>query len=161
MRSQGLPIRAILLLDNAPCHPAAAELKSEDGLISVMYMTPNVTPLIQPMDQNVIRITKLYYRSSLLTSIISNKEGICEAIKKITIKDAVINLYAAWSRLDAITISKCWNNILSEEEPDEDDIPLSIWRTKFHQSAVNCTEEVVQILQAIDPNVRLYSSFLT
>ncbi|XP_017491045.1 PREDICTED: jerky protein homolog-like, partial [Rhagoletis zephyria] len=63
---KGLPTKAILLLDNAPSHPPEDDLKTTDGSIFVVYMPPNVTPLIQPMDQNVIRLTKLYYKKHLL-----------------------------------------------------------------------------------------------
>lgn len=63
MRELGLPPRAILILDNAPGHPV--ELSSEDKQISVMFLPPNCTPLIQPMDQHVIQAIKLHYRKNL------------------------------------------------------------------------------------------------
>ncbi|XP_053968756.1 tigger transposable element-derived protein 2-like [Anastrepha ludens] len=65
---EGLPVKAVLILDNAPCHPKQGLLKTECGSIFVLYMPPNVTPLLQPMDQNVIRLTKLHYRTNLLKS---------------------------------------------------------------------------------------------
>jgi len=47
--NKGLPPKAVLLVDNAPSHPA--DLKSDDGLIVVKFLPPNVTSLIQPMDK--------------------------------------------------------------------------------------------------------------
>ncbi|XP_053954302.1 jerky protein homolog-like [Anastrepha ludens] len=82
LKDGGLPEKALLLIDNAPSHPNEIELKSEDGLILTMFMPPNVTPLIQPMDQNVIRITKLYYRNFLLASIFNNN---CDGISVIAL----------------------------------------------------------------------------
>lgn len=52
MKTQGLPVKTLLLLENAPSHPPENELTIEDGCIFVMFMPPNVKPLIQPMDQN-------------------------------------------------------------------------------------------------------------
>nr|XP_022917821.1 jerky protein homolog-like [Onthophagus taurus] len=53
LKSHGLPPRAILLLDHAPSHPPKEKLRTADGMIFVIFMPPNVTPLIQPLDQNV------------------------------------------------------------------------------------------------------------
>lgn len=105
--------KALLILDNAPCHPSELELVSSDGKICVLYMPPNVTPIIQPMDQNVIRLTKLHYRSLLLSSIVAEDNvPISEILKKITLKDAIINLIAAWDRVSEDVIKKCWGKIL-------------------------------------------------
>ncbi|XP_053949240.1 jerky protein homolog-like, partial [Anastrepha ludens] len=62
-KEKPLPIKALLLIDNAPSYPNEAELTTENGQISAMFMPPTVTPLIQPMDQNAIKITKLHYRN--------------------------------------------------------------------------------------------------
>jgi hypothetical protein len=82
------------LLDNAPSHQPE-DLKNEDGQIVTMYLPPNVTPLIQSMDRNVIRLTKSYYRKSLLAIIVANDPNITESLKNLTIKDANINLMGA------------------------------------------------------------------
>lgn len=108
-------------------HPSAEELKTSDGMIFVMFMPPNVTPLIQPMDQNVLRLTKLFYRNSRLSSIVTGNDAVGEALKKITLRDAVIHLTAAWEKLSPQVISKCWHNIMTNtdqepvDEADEDD----------------------------------------
>ena len=46
--------KTLLLLDNAPCHPGSEVLEKEAQLagypeFKIMYVSPNVTPLIQPM----------------------------------------------------------------------------------------------------------------
>jgi hypothetical protein len=58
LKSLYLPQKAILLLDNAPSHPNEDILKSIDGNIFVKYLPPNVTALIQLMDQGVIQNMK-------------------------------------------------------------------------------------------------------
>ncbi|XP_055380074.1 jerky protein homolog-like [Condylostylus longicornis] len=154
LASKNIAQKAILLLDNAPSHPPAEQLISEDGKIFVLYMPPNVTPLIQPMDQNVIRITKLNYRACLLSSILSttNNSDIITAIKNINLKEVVINLTAAWNKIDKEMILKCWKNILKEDEfDDEDEIPLSILMRDDLDINVR-TKELALLLNTADTN---------
>ena len=67
-----MPVKTLLLIDNALSHPSELELKTEDGHIIAMFVPLNVNPLIQQTDQNAIKITKLYYRNSLLAMIAAN-----------------------------------------------------------------------------------------
>ncbi|GFT72981.1 jerky protein homolog-like [Trichonephila clavipes] len=55
-KENDLPQRAILLIDNAPSHPGTEELSS--GEIKAIFLPPNVTPLLQPMDQCVLQKLK-------------------------------------------------------------------------------------------------------
>lgn len=157
LKKQKLPIKALLLLDNAPSHPPEQQLRSKDGSIFVMYMPPNVTPLIQPMDQNVIRLTKLHYRKFLLSSVLSkNPENITESLKQTTLREAVLNLHMAWNAINQQTIQKCWNNLFCSSDEDEDDVPLSVIREQLRSDAdvlVNASLEVVNLLKLVSPNV--------
>lgn len=96
------------------------------------------------MDQNVLRLTKLYYRNSLLTSIILKKDNIAEALKSLTIKDAVLTVSAAWNKLDQSIINKCWKNILSNntEFDDEDNLPLSVLKRQWNEEAATMSETI-------------------
>lgn len=125
MRSQGLPEKALLLLDNAPCHQLD-DVCTDDGMIRVLFFPPNCTPLIQPMDQNVIRIIKLNYKKSLLLYIME-KININEALKQVTLKEAVFFLANAWSSTKTEMIQSCWNSLLSSNNEwcVEDNIPLA------------------------------------
>ncbi|XP_025417896.1 jerky protein homolog-like [Sipha flava] len=87
-----LPPKALLLLDNCPGHPSAEELRSDDGNIFAMFLPPNTTALIQPMDQNVIQNIKLNYRKSLLVNVLADPvhgENLIDALKAINLKDAI------------------------------------------------------------------------
>ena len=61
----GVEPKAIFLLDNCSAHPNADELVSTDGKIKAVFLPPNVTSLIQPMDQGILealkRLTEGYY----------------------------------------------------------------------------------------------------
>ena len=155
LKKKGLPIQALLLLDNAPSHPTEDELKSKDGQIVTMFLPPNFTPLIQPMDQNVIRLTKLYYRKSLLSTIVANNTNVTDALKNLTIKDAVINLMTAWNHLDPQVIKKCWRNILEVQDDVDDDenVPLMILKHQWDNTLQNPISESLGLLRTLVPQV--------
>lgn len=57
-------------------------------------------------------LTKLYYRNSLLSCIVAGDDPVGIALKKITLRDAIIHLAAAGDKLSPDGISKCWHNIM-------------------------------------------------
>lgn len=159
LRAANFPPSALLLLDNAPSHPPVEELRSGDGNIIAMYMPPNVTALIQPMDQNVIRLTKLYYRASLLSMIVSNpKLSVHEHLKALTLKDAAIYLAAAWNKITSRTIVQCWRNLLvareSQHEFDsDDDLPLSTYVERAQDQEMSVIIQLKILQNELNPSV--------
>jgi hypothetical protein len=73
MRELNLPPKALLCLDNAPDEN---QLRTKDNNIQTLFLPPNCTPLIQPMDQHVIQNIKMHYRKSLLLNVITGEEKI-------------------------------------------------------------------------------------
>ena len=65
LRDNKLSYKALLLLDNATSHPSSDVLRSSDGNIMAMYLPPNTTSLIQPMDQGVLVTVKRHYKRAL------------------------------------------------------------------------------------------------
>ena len=63
--------KAILVLDNCSAHPDATELVSADGKIIAKFLPPNVTALIQPMDQGVIQAVKKSYKKKVLSLLMT------------------------------------------------------------------------------------------
>ncbi|XP_023311330.1 tigger transposable element-derived protein 2-like [Anoplophora glabripennis] len=166
-----LPQRALLLLDNAPGHPDAEDLTTEDGNFSVLYMPPNCTPLIQPMDQNVIQNVKINYKKKLLIQVFAQQEDdesltLHDVIKSITIKDAIFSLAQCWDHVSSSLIKKSWKPLWPDqfneaengsEENDgsdvEDNLPLSLLRNRGYTEETistfltiseeeNCTEPI-------------------
>lgn len=121
LKKKNLPRKAILLIDNAPSHPDITELSSGD--IKAYFFPPNVTSLIQPLDQGVLETLKRNYRKKLLQFLIQNlDEGntVTEALKKITVKDAVIWSSMAWDEVKKSTLQKSWRKLFGiEKESDE------------------------------------------
>lgn len=117
LKEKKLPLKALLLLDNAPGHPDEDELrvKTADGYIEVMYLPKNTTALIQPMDQNVIKTLKAHYKKRLLMDIVSQPDAeITSILKKFNIKDAIINAAFAWQQVKPSTLIKAWKNVWPE-----------------------------------------------
>ncbi|GBL95582.1 Tigger transposable element-derived protein 1, partial [Araneus ventricosus] len=67
LQENNLPMQALLVLDNAPAHPPNLEedILEEFKFIKVLYLPPNTTPILQPMDQQVISNFKKLYTKHL------------------------------------------------------------------------------------------------
>ncbi|GFR21934.1 tigger transposable element-derived protein 1 [Trichonephila clavata] len=67
LQEKNLPWQALLILDNAPAHPPNLEdnILEEFKFIKVLYLSPNTTPILQPMDQQVISNFKKLYTKHL------------------------------------------------------------------------------------------------
>ena len=75
LTSLGHECKAVLLLDNCSAHPDAEELVSDDGKIFAKFLPPNVTSLIQPMDQGVLESLKRRNKKKLLQRLLIEDES--------------------------------------------------------------------------------------
>ena len=112
--------KALLLLDNAPSHPSSATLRSEDGKIKTLFLPPNTTSIIQPMDQAVLDPLNKRYKRRLLHNLIIENElselSVPEILKTITLKDVVYWITEAWSEASCDSLRKAWRNLLPEPD---------------------------------------------
>lgn len=115
LRQQNLTQTAVLLLDNAPSHPAENLLKTEDGKIFVKYMPPNVTSLVQPMDQGPIAALKKIYRGNLLKTYVQEKSTFKTFKKDFNILDAITLVSTSWANIKSETLQRCWRKLLSPD----------------------------------------------
>lgn len=105
----------LLLLDNAPCHPPATVLNIIHNSFTIKYLPPNVTSIIQPMDQGVIENFKRIYRKDFLRYIIledDNQHSIRSIIKNLKVDTCCQLMIDAWNRIDSKTLERSWNKIL-------------------------------------------------
>ncbi|XP_066259864.1 tigger transposable element-derived protein 4-like [Euwallacea similis] len=112
------------LVDNCPAHP---DVKLHN---IKLFFPPNVTSVLQPMDQGVILNLKQIYRKQTLMKLLETQDNI--NIKSVTILDAINLLSLAWDEVSTQTISNCFRHsglsktISSNMEFDpEGDIPLA------------------------------------
>lgn len=71
----------LLILDNASCHPSAEELNTVEPQFKVVYLPPNVTSILQLMDQGVTEALKRSYRSLFLRNLVLSDATAPDAIK--------------------------------------------------------------------------------
>lgn len=117
----GLPPRAILLIDNAPSHPNTEELSC--GEIKAAFLPPNVTPLLQPMDQGVLQALKLKYRKQFVTSLIEGDTiPLVQKIKQTNIKDVVYWAAESWENVTVGAIRKSWKKLWTSLDFEENSI---------------------------------------
>lgn len=80
--------KVLLIMDNSPTHPSVEVLNSIDKEFEVMFLPPNVTPLIQPMDRGMIEKMKRMYRKQMLSRLPlaeDNAESVVEFSQTITL----------------------------------------------------------------------------
>ena len=108
LTSLGLENKAVLVLDNCPAHPDAEYLVSDDGKIIALYLPPNVTSLIQPMDQGVLVALKRHYKRKLLQRLViedDNGASIPQFLKSIDMKVVVELLSESWNLIKESTFA--------------------------------------------------------
>ncbi|XP_067387794.1 jerky protein homolog-like [Emydura macquarii macquarii] len=114
LTSKSLPVRAVLLMDNAPSHPAIENLFTEDGSIRCLFLPPSIKSLIQPMDQGVLENMKHRYKRNLLRRLLLGSmqfESCTDFCKQLTIKDAVYMCAKSWSEISSESLRRSWNTL--------------------------------------------------
>ena len=92
-----------LLIDNCPAHPSTSDLTN----VQLVFLPPNTTSVLQPMDQGVIRSLKAHYRGRVV-------RWLCRALDKTTtlpkiyIVQAMKILVSSWEAVSAQTIVNCF-----------------------------------------------------
>ena len=103
--------KCLLLLDNSATHPAESELVSDCGNIFSCFLPPNVTSLIQPMDQGVIKNFKCLYRNDFMMRMVSTSMSPPEFQRYFTIKDAIFSFATAWNSVNSETLLRAWKKL--------------------------------------------------
>ena len=117
MRQQSLDEKVVLLLDNCRAHPPANMLRSDNGKITVMYMPPNTTSVIQPLDQGIISAFKRHYRTELVKEILLSDVNATEFLKKFYLKEMFRVAGRAWDKVTPTTVENCWEEGLAAAFP--------------------------------------------
>ena len=108
----------VLLLDNAPYHPPIEKLNSINPQFRVKYLPPNVSSLIQPMDQGVIQSMKRHYKKYFLRRLIlqdNSEDGMKRFFKSWTLYDTVTAVVEAWKDVSQNTLKSSWKQLLGKE----------------------------------------------
>ena len=116
------------LIDNCPAHPEIKNLTN----INLIFLLPNTTSVLQPMDQGVVRSLKAHYRKKVVRLCIKAVES-NKPLPKISILQAMKHLVSSWNAVSKETIVNCFkkSNISQSN----------------HQAAVNDDDDPFKSLQ--------------
>lgn len=110
--------KVCLVLDNCTAHHTAAVLQN----IELLFLPPNCTARIQPLDQGVIMSLKAGYRKRVIDRLLFNMR-----MKRDTDVDlyaAIEMLQAAWMSVTATTIANCFRHASFAAAPNGSNEPL-------------------------------------
>lgn len=127
--------KILLLLDNCPAHPDIHNLKA----IKLVFLPPNTTSVLQPMDQGVIKSLKTHFRKLQIMKILRDidEKG---TPQKLDVFEAICLISKAWDRVSQDTIANCFTHAgfklnATENSFDEDDLlPLTDWLRLQHEA---------------------------
>jgi hypothetical protein len=108
--------KVLLLMDNFSSHIAAVnELEAmPQGLglenTEVVFLPPNTTSKLQPLDQGIIHAFKARYRRSWIRFMLEQYEHGFDPLQTMNILKAIQFSIRAWDEVSSTTISKCWSH---------------------------------------------------
>ena len=113
-RKHNLDNKALLLVDNAPGHPPT--MVDWSDILTVCFLPPNTTSILQPMDQGVIANFKAYYTRITMQQLIEQTDGegkptLREFWKAYNIKKAIVNIKDAWEEVKTQAMNGVWRKI--------------------------------------------------
>ena len=116
-----------LLMDNAGCHPP--EIKEKYSNIKVVFLPPNTTSILQPLDLGIIQNFKLHYRQLFLQYVLAKIEEYntaSELANSVNILKAIQLVSNAWGKVKSEIICKCFRKagVLDEDFNVTSDIVL-------------------------------------
>ena len=119
-----------------------------------MYLPPNTTSLVQPMDQGVLVTVKRHYKRALLHKLLlvdNNGHSMVSFVKTIDMKDVVYFSAASWEQISSLTLSRSWLKLLgshsiTSENPEEHSHESAESALPPEQSDEASCEELLQLL---------------
>lgn len=137
LEDKGLPLKALLVMDNAPAHPKDLEdeLAEEFPWLTVEFLPPNTTALLQPMDQQIVAHFKKLYTKELFQKcfqMVSDTDlTLTEYWKEhYNILSCVGLIEKSWADVSLKTLRSAWRKVwpkdfegaVEEHEPATDSV---------------------------------------
>ena len=109
----GVEPKVLLIMDNSSAHPSEEELNTDDGSAKSHFLPPNVTSLIQSMDQDVLKCMKRIYRKSLLRDLIGQGgDNMITYLNGLHMLNVVERISTTWNQIPPETIRKSCNKLI-------------------------------------------------
>lgn len=128
--------KVALVVDNCPAHVQIPAAKIPH--VDLIFLPPNVTSVVQPMDAGIIRTLKALYKRSLLQNVFTEGIWDIEKLPKPTVLQALRWLVHAWAAVSKDTVLNCWRH-------------AGIASTPAAVEAV--PEQLIEALGALDANI--------
>ncbi|XP_070613955.1 tigger transposable element-derived protein 1-like [Erythrolamprus reginae] len=113
-----LPLQALLLLDNAPGHPPALQddILEEFQFVKVVFLPPNTTSILQPMDQQVIANFKKLYTKHLFRRCFDVTENTNLTLREFwkdhfNIVSCLNIIDLAWQEVSRRNLNSAWKKL--------------------------------------------------
>jgi hypothetical protein len=111
-----------VILDNASSHVVSSTkvgtsrgfLALQLSNVTLVFLPPNATIVVQPLDQGVIASFKIQYKKKLLRWVLSQyDDATLKDLRKVVpnIRQAIMWSYEVWSELDAQMVRNCWRMV--------------------------------------------------
>lgn len=110
--------KIVLMVDNCTAHCNIDNLMA----IKLVFLPPNTTSVIQPLDQGIIKNFKAHYRKLVLKDIIRHMDlhGTKPA-DKLNVLQAMRYVESAWNLVKPDTIANCFRHgLLNSPDESED-----------------------------------------
>ena len=117
-REQNIAFKILLLCDNFSGHNETFTVASQH--ITVMFLPPNTTSLIQPMDQGIIRMFKVNYTRISLQRMVhkidsdhetEDRDVVRKYMKNFNLKHAIHVMHDAWQCVSVPCIKGAWRKL--------------------------------------------------
>ncbi|CAB5393057.1 unnamed protein product [Rhizophagus irregularis] len=170
--------RVLLLIDNAGSHFNPKRFKKNDDMddeeisesddeqeskkqkkkekpavdltnIELVYLPPNTTAHLQPMDAGIIHSFKAKYKQEFCRHLIRQFDSGVDHVKnKLNIKEAIDYIAESWNNVTPTTIQNCWikTGILpscDDDNTDEEDLDDD----ELENLLINLPEETADVLE--------------
>ncbi|GFW59249.1 tigger transposable element-derived protein 1 [Trichonephila clavipes] len=110
MKEKSLDFKVLLIVDNAASHP-----QLEHPNLQLVFLPPNTTNLIQPLDQGIIATFKKNYINTTYKFILNKLENesltVKDVRKQFSIFDCLIHVASDSAQIRPRTLNACWKNI--------------------------------------------------
>lgn len=121
-----------LVIDNCTSHKISNSLSN----IEVIFLPPNTTSILQPMDSGIIRCFKAYfngYKLSQISDMIDSKKPVEACFKSINIRDVAVFTSLSWKKVTKKTIYNCFSHSgwISKIYSNEKDSLCETFKSEF------------------------------
>ncbi|KAG0439323.1 Tigger transposable element-derived protein 4 [Dictyocoela muelleri] len=106
-----------LFLDNATCHITYEKFSN----IEIISLPKNITTLIQPLDQGIIKSFKDKYKNIFVSSFLFNSDlekNYDQIVKNITVSDALSISSLTWAEVIEETIKNCYQKSINYQNKE-------------------------------------------